>query len=143
MSLAQGQAQTALVLVADDCPFNIFAMQGLLEQLNVQAEFVTNGEEAVQAVRKRLSNSNNPMYKLIMMDFSMPIMNGPDATRKIRAMLEKKGFASDDPVICLVTAYQERSKQLVAEEAGMTSFLIKPIFKGHMHRVLIKAGLIK
>ena len=37
-------------------------MQGLLEQLGVHAEFCTNGEEAVEAVRKRLNNSNLPMY---------------------------------------------------------------------------------
>ena len=75
--------------------------------MNVQAEFCTNGEEAVEAVRSRINNASLslPMYKLIMMDFSMPFLNGPEASRKIRAMLEQKGFAPDDPVICLVTAY--------------------------------------
>ena len=94
-SLAQGQEQPALVLVADDCPFNIFAVQSLIEQLGVYAEFCTNGEEAVEAVRKRVNNSNLPMYQLILLDYSMPIFTGPEATRQIRDMLEQKGFAPD------------------------------------------------
>ena len=83
------------------------------------------------------------MYKLILMDFSMPFLTGPEATRQIRSFLMEKGYAKTDPVICLVTAYQDRSKRLVAEEAGMGPFLLKPIFKDHMHRVLISAHLIK
>ena len=59
------------------------------------------------------------MYKLIMLDFSMPFLTGPQATIKIRSMLEQKGYSRKDVLICVVTAYTERSKQLVAEEAGM------------------------
>ena len=83
------------MLVADDCPFNIFAMQGLIEQLGLYVEFCTNSEEAVEAVRKRVNNSNLPIYYLIMMDISMPILTGPEDTRQIRDMLEQKGFVPD------------------------------------------------
>ena len=83
------------------------------------------------------------MYKLIMLDFSMPLLTGPQATRKIRSMLEQKGYSREEVFICVVTAYSEKSKQRVAEEAGMNSFMVKPVFKPHMHRVLIKAGLME
>ena len=106
-----------------------------------------NGEEAVTAVRKRLTkmseNKNVPMYKLIMLDFSMPLLTGPQATRKIRGMLKQKGYSCDEVLICAVTEYSEISKQREAEEAGMNSFLVKPVFKSHMHRVLIEAGLME
>ena len=59
------------------------------------------------------------MYKLMMLDFSMPFLTGPQATCKIRSMLEQKGYSRKDVFICVVTAYTEQSKQRIAKEAGM------------------------
>ena len=130
------------MLVADDCPFNVFAMQSLLVQLNVDADFCSNGEDAIQSVMQR-DQSGSPMYKLILLDYSMPVCDGPKATRKIRAFLTKKGYSSQDqPIICFVTAYQEDQKQKAAQEAGVDLYLVKPVFKNHLHKVLIKAKLI-
>ena len=78
--------------------------------MNVLAEFCTNGKQAVKAVEKRAKNPKMSMYKLILMDYSMPILTGPEATRQIRSILSQKGYTDDDPIICLVTSYQERSK---------------------------------
>ena len=59
------------VLICDDCPFNIVALQSLLQQFEFTAEYCSNGKEALQLVQQRLE-SGQPTYKLILLDFSMP-----------------------------------------------------------------------
>ena len=45
------------------------------------------------------------MYKLLLIDYSMPILTGPEATFEIRKILAVAGYVKDQPLICLVTAY--------------------------------------
>ena len=64
------------ILIADDCSFNLMAMQGMLECFNFIPDMVNNGEMALEAVLERLRNKE-PMYELILLDYSMPVMDGP------------------------------------------------------------------
>ena len=76
-------------MIADDCPFNIVALQSLLLQFNIKSDYCVNGLEAIQQVKERhKSKLTKPMYKLILMDFSMPKCDGCKATRGIRDFLE-------------------------------------------------------
>ena len=52
------------------------AVEGMLGCFSFQPDMVTNGEKAVEAVLERLRNKE-PMYELILLDFSMPVMDGP------------------------------------------------------------------
>ena len=80
-----------LVLIADDCSFNIVAVQSLLLQFNLKSDVCVNGLEAVKLVKNRLkAEPQKPMYKLILMDFSMPKCDGPEATKQIRQYPLKK-----------------------------------------------------
>ena len=80
----------SMVLIVDDNPFNIVAMQSLLEQFNVQSDYCNDGSEAIKIVQDRGNNSILPMYKLILMDYSMPECDGPTATAKIRNYLSNE-----------------------------------------------------
>ena len=96
-----------LVMIADDCSFNIVALQSLLLQFNIKSDFCVNGLEAIQLVKERQkSRPAKPMYKLILMDFSMPECDGPAATNQIREYLTKKK-SETQPMICCCTAYSE------------------------------------
>jgi CheY-like chemotaxis protein len=71
-----------------------------------------------------------PIYKLIMMDYSMPDCDGLEATRQIRKLLQKHSIEKQNqPHICLLTAYGDRKVKANAFEAGMDSHAHKPIFK--------------
>ena len=68
------------------------------------------------------------MFKLILMDYSMPVIDGPMATRAIRALLSTKK-PSQQPFICCLTSYTDQSFIDVAIEAGSNDFANKPINK--------------
>ena len=69
-----------------------------------------------------------PVYKLITMDYSMPEMDGPTATRAIRRLLEESATEQERPLICGCSAYATTKFQDRAKEAGMDRYEIKPIF---------------
>ena len=132
-----------LVLIADDCSFNIVAVQSLLLQFNLKSDVCVNGHEAVKLVKNRLkADPQKPMYKLVLMDFSMPKCDGPEATKQIRQYLLKKN-SQKQPLICCLTAYTDKPFKDIAKEAGIDCFLSKPVFKTTIHKLLIKALLIK
>ena len=69
-------------------------------------------------------------YKLIFMDYSMPILNGIESTKLIRKCVREYGYDPDNkaesPYICCLSAYNEQSYIDKAFEAGMDNFMTKP-----------------
>ena len=96
------------VLVVDDSPFNIVALRSLLSLFSLESDCASDGNEAIQLVKNRMS-SETPMYKLILLDYSMPECDGPTATVEIRRLLGGVGTAPIQPFICCVTAYTGES----------------------------------
>jgi signal transduction histidine kinase/DNA-binding NarL/FixJ family response regulator/HPt (histidine-containing phosphotransfer) domain-containing protein len=104
------------VLVADDNRTNRRLVAALLQAAGHTADLVANGREAVEAVlRKR--------YDVVLMDVQMPVMDGVQATRRIRAM---PAPARDVPIVALtadaVTGAEDRYR-----DAGMDAYLSKPL----------------
>ena len=62
----------------DDCFFNIVAVLGILEKWQLESDQCHNGLEAIEMVKQRhmQKSADKPMYKLILMDFSMPECDG-------------------------------------------------------------------
>lgn len=70
------------------------------------------------------------MYKLILLDFSMPDIDGPEVARQARVIFEEQGKSDADisnPVICCCTAYTEATFMREAFLAGMNKFITKPV----------------
>ncbi|SHO46256.1 PAS domain S-box-containing protein [Desulfopila aestuarii DSM 18488] len=112
-------AGRARVLVVEDNIINQQVVVGMLKRLGcVHIDAVSNGLEAVQNLR-RFS------YNIVFMDISMPVMDGLEATRRIRALqTEDKGGAL--PIIAL-TAHAMTGDRERCLEAGMSDVITKPM----------------
>ena len=103
------------VLVAEDNPVNAIVVRTMLERLGCLSEHVGSGSEAVEAVQRQ-------PYDLIFMDLLMPVMNGIDASLRIRSLpLEKQ------PYIVAFSANVMAEDRAACAEAQMNAFLAKPV----------------
>ncbi|HET8705982.1 MAG TPA: ATP-binding protein, partial [Pseudomonadales bacterium] len=128
------------VLVAEDNRVNQMVIMGLLQKLNIIGVLAENGEEAVQ-----ISQQQGESFQAILMDCEMPVMNGFEATEKIRS-LERENPLQHVPIIALTAhAGGESSEQCLA--SGMDDILTKPInlkrLEEKLYDVLIRTGRIK
>ena len=111
------------ILVADDNAMNLKVAVKLLNNLGYEADVAVNGEEAFQLWEK------NP-YHLIFMDCQMPIVDGYEATQKIRHHEEGKSVAgASHTVVIALTANATPENEEQCRAAGMDDFLSKPVNK--------------
>ena len=75
---------------------------------------------------------NVAMYSLIICDYSMPEMDGPQVAKAIRLILN----GIFEPVICCCTAYQEQTFKTNAMLAGMDQYLVKPLTDSELDGLL-------
>ncbi|MBQ9521092.1 MAG: response regulator [Oscillospiraceae bacterium] len=107
------------VLVIDDDPIARQHAQLTLEQVGIRAEVAASGAEGVEMVRLR--HARREPYDLILIDWKMPGMDGPETTKEIRSI------AGVESAVIILTAYNWND---VAEEAvniGVNSFISKPL----------------
>ena len=109
------------VLLAEDNPTNQLVAKAMLEKAGHRVDAVANGAEAVEAARTL-------PYDLVLMDVSMPEMDGLKATAAIRALPSDR---SGIPIIAL-TAHTMRGDRETALAAGMDDYLPKPINRDHL-----------
>jgi len=108
--------QGVRILLAEDNEVNQLVAVGMLNSLGYQSEVVPNGAEAVAAVERG-------GFDLVLMDVRMPVMDGLEATRRIRALPPPLG---DIPIVA-VTANAMRGDEEACLGAGMNAYLAKPI----------------
>lgn len=123
MYMTEDGQEPILVLVAEDDEFSYLFLQTALEKENIRVIRARTGEEAVEIFQ------NNPMIKMILMDFKMPGMGGYEATRQIRAM------NPDIPIIAQ-TAYALSGDRQKALDAGCNAYISKPIRKEVLMRTI-------
>ena len=108
------------VLVVDDYQVNRRVAEILLGKFGYAVTCATNGDEAVNVV----CASSEP-FDLIIMDCQMPVMDGLDATRRLRAW-EAANNRPRVPIIAL-TAGGDDINETCCLNAGMDAFLLKPL----------------
>lgn len=106
------------ILLAEDNSANQMVIKSILESVKLQVDIVANGLEAIDAV-KRIP------YDIVLMDISMPEMDGMTATRKIRQLTTK---VRDIPIVAL-TAHSLKGDKERFIQAGMNDYLSKPMNK--------------
>ncbi|WP_019614097.1 PAS domain S-box protein [Psychromonas ossibalaenae] len=104
------------ILLAEDNPANQMVIKSILEFADLQVDVVSNGYEAVEAVQ-------NLPYDIVLMDISMPEMDGMTATAGIRKL---KCDACSIPIVAL-TAHTLSGDKDRFLQAGMNDYLSKPI----------------
>lgn len=128
---APAEVVRAHVLVAEDNMINQEIMKRMLGLEGIrEVELAVNGEQAVAKVEDAIRRGVH--YDIVFMDVQMPRMDGLQATRVIRTQL---GYVY--PIVALTAfADDENAKQCV--DAGMESFLEKPIMRESLREVLVK-----
>ena len=106
------------ILLADDNPINIEIASMILTQEGFTVDVAENGQIAAEMVEQ----SEEGYYSAILMDIQMPVMNGFDATRRIRAL---SGENARIPIIA-ITANTFETDRKEAFEAGMNAHVAKP-----------------
>ncbi len=114
------------ILLAEDEPVNQEVSRGLLEDVGFAVDLATDGVQAVA-----LANSNR--YALILMDMQMPVMNGVDATKAIRAL---PGYAHT-PILAMTANAFDEDRQ-VCIDAGMNDHIGKPVDPDKLFETLVK-----
>jgi PAS domain S-box-containing protein len=124
------------ILIVEDNYINQQVVMEMLKSLNCQYQVAENGQEALNMLK-----SHNEPFDLILMDCQMPLMNGYDATKHIRANLNGE-FDKNIPIIAL-TANAMKSDDIKCFEAGMNDYLPKPFVSEQLADVLHKWGFIE
>jgi CheY-like chemotaxis protein len=135
--LAAGRPQPIVVppltiLLAEDNPINRMIVKVGLEQRHHRVTVVENGAQACEAAISQ-------PFNVILMDMQMPVMDGIEATRRIRVLPPP---ASEIPIVAL-TADALPEHRVAYMAAGLTDFLTKPIEWDEVDAVLARVHLGK
>ena len=125
-SMDRDAAKEFVILVVDDSADHVAMLSLDLQQQGYMVVTATNGEEAVSVAAYTLPN-------LILMDVSMPQLDGFGATRRIR----DHEALRDIPVIA-VTAFGTQGFKRAAYDAGVSGYLTKPIDFNRMHQLVAR-----
>jgi PAS domain S-box-containing protein len=104
------------ILVADDAPVSQMVASMRLERLGYQVDIVSTGEEAIVAVQQN-------RYQAVLMDCRMSVMDGCEATRRIRGL---DGPAGATPIIAMTASVMDSDREECLF-AGMDDYLVKPL----------------
>ena len=108
------------VLVIDDDPLACDQARLVMNQAGIHSEAVTSGSEAIEMVK--LSQARQEPYNLIIVDWQMPEMDGVETTKNIRSLI------GADTAVIILTAYNWDDIYEEARDAGVDSFIAKPLF---------------
>ena len=108
------------ILIVEDNALNQEIARTLLEMNGVHVDVAGNGREAVERFRGQKAGT----YQAILMDIRMPVMDGLEASRQIRAM--DKEDAGSVPILAMTAnAFEQDKKEACG--AGMSGYLVKPL----------------
>ncbi len=116
----------ARILLAEDNELNQQVACELLEHVGMQVEIAEHGALAVEKVRQRA-------FDLVLMDMQMPVMDGLEATRRIRQLPDMAAL----PIVAMTANVMQADRDR-CEEAGMNDYLSKPIEPEELWQALQK-----
>lgn len=117
------------ILLVEDIEINRTFFVKFLERKGLGCDVAVNGEEAVRACGKK-------KYDIIFMDCQMPVMDGYEATRRIR----RSEGENRHTIIIALTAYGVKSDRDRCIEAGMDDYLCKPLRFNELMIMIEKYG---
>ncbi len=128
---APAELEGRRMLVVEDMDVNAEILMTILEMKNVRSERAKNGKEAIGMFSEHPAR----YYDAILMDIRMPVMDGLEATRAIRAL--KRSDAKEIPIVAMTAnAFDEDVQHSL--QAGMNAHLSKPVDPEHLYETLSK-----
>ena len=115
-------------LVVDDDINACQSIADMLREIGMRSEWCVSGKEAI--VRTEESVRHGDHFKVFVVDWLMPDMNGIETVRRIRKVI------GEDAAIIILTAYDWTDIEDEAREACVTGFISKPLFPSDLQRVL-------
>jgi len=131
---SKGSSFGLTVLVAEDIKVNQVVTKAILEKMGCQVTIAQHGLEAVETYDR-----NDGAFDLILMDCQMPVQDGYDATRRIRAT---EGDDQRIPIVAL-TANASKEDENRCIDAGMDGVLTKPVNTVALREWLQKLSMAK
>lgn len=113
------------VLVVDNNEDLCLSAVSSLKEIGIEADWATNGREAVEMVRKCHDEDRN--YEVVLLDWKMPDMDGLHTAREMRKLLGQK------VPILIISAYDWSDIEEEAKEVGIQGFISKPLFKSNLY----------
>ena len=117
-------------MVIDDDSNTCISVHRMLKDVGMRSEWCTSGKEAV--LRTKAALQEGDLFRVYIIDWLMPDMNGVETTRRIRQVV-----GNEVPIVVL-SAYDWSDIEEEAKEAGVTAFISKPLFPSDLHSVLQK-----
>lgn len=129
LSVTENDLESLTVLVADDeqdiCEHTVL----LLQRMKIHAEWVLNGNQAVERVIS--ASQEGRSFDVCFIDWKMPYMDGIETTRRIR---QQVGWST--PII-IISGYDWSEIEDEARAAGANAFISKPLFQSSLYNVLV------
>ncbi|CAG1990181.1 unnamed protein product [Fusarium graminearum] len=133
LTVADDYFQVPRFLLVEDNPINLKILTCFMNKLKQPYETATNGEEAVASYK-----ANPGFFSCVLMDISMPVMDGLEATRQIRAF---ERYSNLSPALVLViTGLGSQSTRDEATRSGVDSYITKPAKLKELKEVLESHG---
>jgi CheY-like chemotaxis protein len=118
---------SARVLLAEDNLVNQKVAVAMLRKLGCTTDVASNGQEAIDALGQH-------RYDLVLMDCQMPIIDGFEATRRIRS--GASGSAAQEVPIVALTAHAMRGDREACLASGMDDYVVKPLDMARLQEVI-------
>jgi CheY-like chemotaxis protein len=118
-------ARAVSILCAEDNPYGRVVMNTILRELGHHVDFVETGEEVVKAAARG-------SYGAVLMDITLPGLDGIEAARRIRAL---PGKAGQVPIIG-ISGHGQSSDEQAARAAGMSFYFVKPVSPAKLAQAL-------
>lgn len=113
------------ILLAEDNPVNQMVAENMVERLGASVDCANNGLVAITMLTQK-------HYDVVLMDCQMPVMDGYEATKKIRQMPD----AQQVPIIA-ITAHAMQGDREACLEAGMNAYITKPVDSDHLVEAIL------
>jgi len=124
-------------LIVDDNPFNLMVASHIMEEKGYNLKTAINGKDAIEKAIEHEQQDSTPPFKVILMDCQMPVMDGYEATRILRMMMNDNEIRKF-PILALTANTCDEDHEKLCLEVGMSGSLTKPLQPKDLDKLLKK-----
>ena len=122
------------ILIADDNNTSRMALAEMAENFGMHPTLAADGKEAIELLRQHAGQGEN--FDVVMLDWRMPVVDGVEAARQIRADAQLERM----PAVLMVTAYSQEAMLQACNGVAVQGVLHKPVTHSSMYNTLLRAS---